>query len=171
MNLNQDNIATESSNREKRVTHMILLMILAFLTAWAPYALLCILRLTGNTYPDYAVGVAMMAAKMGAWMDTIVFILLNPSVSYVKLSKVWFWELFSTLVPWSHFTKLVGDPGQTVSYRFWIPVIKDQNDQFELEKSRREKKWYNFWFTKSTCKTCWESRITHSTLVASEPLK
>ena len=84
MNLNQDNIATESSNREKRVTHMILLMILAFLTAWAPYALLCILRLTGNTYPDYAVGVAMMAAKMGAWMDTIVFILLNPSVSYAR---------------------------------------------------------------------------------------
>ena len=77
--LNQDNMAV--TNREKRVTQMILLMIVAFLTAWSPYALLCILRLSGHSYPDYAVCIAMMAAKMGAWMDTIVFILLNPSVS------------------------------------------------------------------------------------------
>lgn len=69
---------------------MILLMILAFLTAWAPYALLCTLRLTGMNYPDYAVGVAMMAAKMGAWMDTIVFILLNPSVSYARAKRATF---------------------------------------------------------------------------------
>ena len=77
--LNQDNMAV--TNREKRVTQMILLMIVAFLTAWSPYALLCILRLSGHSYPDYAVCIAMMAAKMGAWMDTTVFILLNPSVS------------------------------------------------------------------------------------------
>ena len=68
------------AEREKGVTHMVFLMILAFLSAWAPYAILCILRLIGQTYPDYAVGIAMMCAKMGAWMDAIVFILRNPSV-------------------------------------------------------------------------------------------
>ena len=69
------------ADREKGVTHMVFLMILAFLSAWAPYAILCILRLIGQTYPDHAVGIAMMCAKMGAWMDAIVFILRNPSVT------------------------------------------------------------------------------------------
>ena len=69
------------AERERKVTMMVFLMVFAFLGAWSGYALLCILRLFGIYSPDYAVGIAMMAAKAGGWLNTIVFIFMNTQVS------------------------------------------------------------------------------------------
>ena len=60
---------------------MVLLMIFAFLGSWSGYAILCILRLFGINSSDYAIGFAMMFAKMGGWNNTVIFIFVNPEVT------------------------------------------------------------------------------------------
>ena len=67
--------------REKRVTKMIFLMIFAFLAAWTGYAILSIIRLSGSGFSDYLIGFVMMMAKTGAWLNTIIFILMNQEVN------------------------------------------------------------------------------------------
>ena len=74
--------------RERRVTKMIFLMILAFLGAWSGYAILGIIRIHGYAdFSDYLIGVAMMLAKCGAWTNTIIFIWMNQEVLVLELPK------------------------------------------------------------------------------------
>ena len=81
MNKDKD-VAVE---RERKVTMMVFIMALAFLGPWSGYAILCVLRLFGIHSNDYAVGVAMMAAKAGGWLNAIVFIFMNTQVSTLSL--------------------------------------------------------------------------------------
>ena len=76
------------AERERKVTKMVFLMVFAFLGAWSGYAILCILRLFGIHSPDFAIGIAMMLAKAGGWLNTIVFIFMNTQVSsmYIRLT-------------------------------------------------------------------------------------
>ena len=74
--------------RERRVTKMIFLMIVAFLGAWSGYAILGIIRIHGYAdFSDYLIGVAMMLAKCGAWTNTIIFIWMNQEVLVLELPK------------------------------------------------------------------------------------
>ena len=58
-------------------------MILAFLAAWTGYAILSIIRLNGSGFSDYLIGFAMMMAKSGAWLNTIIFIIMNQEVNTI----------------------------------------------------------------------------------------
>ena len=58
-------------------------MILAFLAAWTGYAILSIIRLYGSGFSDYLIGFAMMMAKSGAWLNTIIFIIMNQEVNTI----------------------------------------------------------------------------------------
>jgi len=73
--------------REKRVTKMIFLMIFAFVAAWTGYAILSIIRLSGSGFSDYLIGFVMMMAKTGAWLNTIIFILMNQEFRKVLLPQ------------------------------------------------------------------------------------
>ena len=66
--------------REKRVTKMVYLMIFAFLGPWSGYAILAVVRLVGYSFSDYLIGIIMMIAKSGAWLNTTVFIIMNQQV-------------------------------------------------------------------------------------------
>ena len=66
--------------REKRVTKMVYLMIFAFLGPWSGYAILAVVRLVGYPFSDYLIGIIMMIAKSGAWLNTTVFIIMNQQV-------------------------------------------------------------------------------------------
>ncbi len=67
-------------DRERKVTYMILLMILAFFISWFFYALVCIMRVFGLDCPDYLVGLAVVSAKTGPWTNSIIFIFLQKDV-------------------------------------------------------------------------------------------
>ena len=71
--------------REKRVTKMVYLMIFAFLGPWSGYAILAVVRLVGYSFSDYLIGIIMMIAKSGAWLNTTVFIIMNQQV--IKSTK------------------------------------------------------------------------------------
>ena len=73
--------------RERKVTCMVFLMVLAFILAWTGYALVCILRLLHQTVSDTAVAWAMLLAKNGGWLNAIVFVFMNKQVCrYVHCS-------------------------------------------------------------------------------------
>ena len=69
--------------RERKVTFMVIFMIMSFLIAWLGYALVCILRLVGVQVSPYAVAVAMLLAKVGGLLNAIVFIFMNVQVSCI----------------------------------------------------------------------------------------
>ena len=72
--------------REKRVTKMIFLMIFAFLGPWTGYAILAMVRLAGYFFSDYLIGVIMLIAKAGAWLNTTVFIFMNHQVFKIMIN-------------------------------------------------------------------------------------
>ena len=69
--------------RERKVTFMVMLMVMSFLIAWLGYALVCFLRLMGVQVSPYAVAVAMLLAKVGGLLNAIVFIFMNVQVSCI----------------------------------------------------------------------------------------
>ena len=69
--------------RERKVTFMVIFMIMSFLIAWLGYALVCFLRLMGVQVSPYAVAVAMLLAKVGGLLNAIVFVFMNVQVSCI----------------------------------------------------------------------------------------
>lgn len=72
------------SERERKVTMMVLLMVFAFLLSWSGYAACCILRLFGIAINDWGIAFALLMAKTGGWNNTVIFIFLNPDVNTKK---------------------------------------------------------------------------------------
>ena len=68
------------AKREKKVTLMVFLMVMAFVGAWTPYATIAILRIWGIDIADYGVVAAMMVSKLASWGNTLVLIFLNREV-------------------------------------------------------------------------------------------
>ena len=68
------------SSRERKVTLMVFLMVIAFVGAWSGYGILCILRLIGIDFPPLSIGISMLIAKTGACLNPIIFIFLNNQV-------------------------------------------------------------------------------------------
>ncbi len=72
--------------RERTVTVMVFMMVLAFLAAWGPYAVVCILRMAAGVMPSPApLGFSMACAKTSTCVNPIVYVLLNRPV---KLSAI-----------------------------------------------------------------------------------
>ena len=78
MSLNKNK--SQIVNRERKVTFMVMLMVMAFLVAWSPYAILCFLRLLGFMPGPTLVGSAMLFAKSSGSTNPIIFIFLNTQV-------------------------------------------------------------------------------------------
>ncbi len=78
LNVKKDQI----SKRERKVTTMVLLMVFAFLLSWSGYAIICILRFFHVETKTIGIGFALLMAKSGGWNNTLIFIFLNPDVSY-----------------------------------------------------------------------------------------
>ena len=67
--------------RERRVTLMILAMLAAYLGAWTPYAVICILRICGFHLPPLLDAYALLTAKTAGAINPFIFIFMNKSVS------------------------------------------------------------------------------------------
>ena len=75
------------SNRERKVTMMVFLMVAAFVFAWSGYGVLCILRLLGNDFTPLMIGVSMLVAKTGACFNPVIFIFLNNQVKKLVINQ------------------------------------------------------------------------------------
>ena len=75
----------KQKSREKKVTFMLMLMIMAFLMSWSPYAIICIMRLVfGYAFlSPTIVAQAVVFAKGSVVWDPFFFILLNSQVMHV----------------------------------------------------------------------------------------
>lgn len=67
--------------RERRVTLMILAMLVAYLGTWTPYAVICILRMCGFHLSPLMDGYALLTAKTSGAINPFIFIFMNKSVS------------------------------------------------------------------------------------------
>ena len=67
--------------RERRVTVMILAMLAAYLGAWTPYAVICILRICRFHLPPLLDAYALLTAKTAGAINPFIFIFMNTSVS------------------------------------------------------------------------------------------
>ena len=85
MNMNKASIMS----RERKVTFLVLLLLFAFMVAWAPYATICLLRLIQGIKPTPAtVAISMLCAKTSACINPIIFTLFNAQVN--QLSFLWY---------------------------------------------------------------------------------
>ena len=71
--------------RERRVTLMILAMLVAYLGTWTPYAVICILRMCGFHLSPLMDGYALLTAKTSGAINPFIFIFMNKSVSIVHI--------------------------------------------------------------------------------------
>nr|QYF06556.1 ciliary opsin [Ramazzottius sp.]QYF06575.1 ciliary opsin [Ramazzottius sp.] len=67
---------------------MVVLMILAFLVAWLPYAVVCIIVMAGGQHliSATAAGVAPVFAKTSMVYNPIIYVLLNTQVRLSAIS-------------------------------------------------------------------------------------
>ena len=73
--------------RERRVTLMILAMLVAYLGTWTPYAVICILRICGFHLPPLLDAYALLTAKTSGAINPFIFIFMNTSVSAIKVTQ------------------------------------------------------------------------------------
>ena len=76
--------------KEESVTKMIFTMLVAFMGAWTPYAISCILRMYHLNLPPHFDAIALITAKASGAINPFIFVMHDEVLSKIEMKKIEF---------------------------------------------------------------------------------
>ena len=66
---------------------MVIMTVMGYIGCWTPYAIVCLMRMRGNTVSPTVVAFPMLFAKSGTCWNPIIYVALNTKVVYYRIDN------------------------------------------------------------------------------------